>query len=154
MNDLNPILCFGVVFLIIAAILLLAMLKNKKKADASQSWPAVPGTLTRAGLSMTYHRGRSGTSRSYNPSVEYEYLVQGQTYRGKRIRFGGVNAGSRNKAQEVLNRVQSSPLVVHYNPLQPDESTLETEFSTTLPVVGIAIFGVLGLIALIAGLAG
>ena len=68
--------------------------------------------------------------RSYTPQVEYEYTVQGNTYRGMRLRFGQIGSWSREQAERVIARYSPSSTVrVFFDPCKPGDAVLVSGIS-------------------------
>lgn len=123
-------LCVGgvIFFVFIGGILATIFgIRNRRKATASQSWPAAGGTITKAWIQESTDTDEDGyTSTSYTPKWEYQYQVGQETYTGSRISFGGVTGyGRQKKAQEELNRFPvNSQVRAYYDPASPGEAVL------------------------------
>jgi len=62
-----------------------------KLATASKSWPSVPGKVVSCEISTGESSSDSSQSiTTYTPKVAYEFVINGETVRSKRIKFGGV----------------------------------------------------------------
>jgi len=147
----------GGTFFIVGVVLAVLALASRRKADASQKWPVVGGRVITA--SLLEHSSSdpedSSSAVMYEPAVEYEYPVGGETLVGRRIAFG-ANRFDRARAQRTLTRYPPGSLVnVHYNPQNPREAVLETAAAggKALLIAGI-VFGVLGLLACCLGSVG
>jgi hypothetical protein len=93
---------------------------------ASRRWPTAAGRVTTSNL-ITGRRGAA----YYD--VRYEYVVDGETYRGDRVRFGGaLNGNSRDAADTRSTYPVGRPVEVRYHPGRPGWSTLETRASNAL----------------------
>jgi len=118
---------FGFALLLIGVILLALGLVAARRAKAAQSWPVIPGVVlssTVVELESTDSEGSS--SVSYEPRVEYQYNVMGQTYTARRIAYGATTFDN-NKASEIAARYPVGAQVsVHYNPDKVSDATLET----------------------------
>jgi len=124
-----------------------------RKIRASQSWPHTPGRILSARVDMVRTQGNPGEADtiSYDPEVQYEYLVDNQRYVGNRIAIGGKSHGSRKKAEQALQAFQvGSSVWVFYDPAKPGQSVLEKKKSggTMLMVIGgaIVVLAILGAI--------
>ncbi|MDD5466249.1 MAG: DUF3592 domain-containing protein [Anaerolineales bacterium] len=153
------ILCVGGLCLLFAGIgtfLIYKGLQARKKAEASQGWPATTGQITQAQVSRSTHTDSDGdTSTSYTPHVEYSYRVAEQEFTGKNITFGLTQSFSQPaKAQAVLARYPvGSQVSVYYDPNQPGDAVLERKaggFTASLAIG--AIFLLLGVCLGIPGL--
>jgi len=150
---------FGFVLLLIGAILLTLGLVAARRAKAAQSWPVIPGVVlssTVVELESTDSEGRS--SVSYEPRVEYQYNVMGQTYTAKRIAYGATTFDDQ-KASEIAARYPvGAQVYVHYNPVKVSDATLETgavssklfiKLGGAMAGIGLVISVILGIVALI-----
>lgn len=123
--------CGGFFVLCLAAIgifLIMFSLRSRRKAEASQGWPSVPGQVTAAVIKRSVSTDDDGhTQVSYYPAVEYAYQVGEQSYLGKRLAFGGVMAyKSEARAATVLQRYPAGAQVtVYYDPEKPADAVLE-----------------------------
>jgi hypothetical protein len=128
---LFALVCGGFFILLLAAVgifLIIYSRRSSKKADASLSWPATPGTVTFAEVKRGTNRDDDGNeSYVYYPSVQYTYQVQGQSFTGRNIAFGGKLA-SNDPAQaekELARYPLNGQVPVYYNPDNPSEAVLE-----------------------------
>jgi hypothetical protein len=84
------------------------------------------------------HDSDNQTQFSYEPAVEYNYAVGGQTYTSRRIAYG-ANSFGRDQAQKMIERYPvGSVVTAHYDPANPTEAVLETQ------AAGSTLFLVLG----------
>lgn len=82
----------------------------------SVSWQRTQGTV----LSSTLQVRQQGASRVEVPLVLYAYQVDGQKYRGERIRCGGPSGG------DAVTRYPAGARVdVFYDPQDPSVAVLE-----------------------------
>lgn len=77
------------VFIGIGCVPLTWAIQAVREAGASTTWPTVPGKITKSQVGVTTTRtNRSANfdqvSRSYSAEIEYEFAVEGATYRGCR----------------------------------------------------------------------
>lgn len=88
----------------------------------SGRWPTVLGTITDAYVA-TQH---TSDEPSFNPQVEYRFVVGGKQYVGYRLRAFLWMQTSRAPAAEWLGRYPVGAVVrVHYNPACPEVCLLE-----------------------------
>ena len=81
-------------------------------AFVAERWPSTAGTITVSGA--------SGARREHCPMVVYEYSVDGQVYRGRRVAFGDRGCGSREGALAVAERFpEGMTVAVRYPPECP-----------------------------------
>jgi hypothetical protein len=155
-GELFPILfanlCGGIfvlALLVLGIYLVVFSLRSKKKAEESQDWPAVPGSITAAEVKRSVNRDEDGNeSYAYYPKVEYTYQVGGETLTGKRLTFGGQVA-QKNPAsvQKNLERYPvGGQVTVYYDPVKPSDAVLERQ------AVGMKWSLVIGIICLVLSL--
>jgi len=120
-------LCFGGVFFLVGAITLFFVIRNRQKSSASMSWPSTPGTITASSVRENSSTDEDGhVSYTYSPVVEYDFTVNNQNYKGKRINYGVSASSSYEKARQETDRFNPGMQVtVYYNPEKPGEAVLE-----------------------------
>jgi len=114
----------------IGAFLIVYGVRSRKKAAASQAWPSTEGWITSAEVWESRSTDDEGHVRyAYYPTVAYTYTIEGRSYAGKQISFGGVRGhGTPTKAQEALTRFPVGAQVsVYYDPTNPAEAVLVRE---------------------------
>jgi len=145
---------FGLVFLLLGIVFLIVGLVATKRAQTAQSWPSIPGTVSRTDVVKHEDSDSDGlTSVTYEPVVEYSYSVMGQPFTGKRIAFG-TNRYNFKKAEEIVSRYPAGSRVnVFYNPEKPKDAVLETVAAggKLLTILG-AVMSAVGVLAFIAAL--
>ena len=117
--------CF--LFLLIGIFIMIAGIRNRKKAEESTSWPSVQGTITNAWVETQEHEDDDGfTTITHFPRWEYEFAVSGITYTSQNISFGGTRGSNRkSEATEGLKQYPlNSQVQVFYNPSNPEEAAL------------------------------
>jgi hypothetical protein len=150
--------CGGLVVLLVAALggyLVFASIRGRRKAQASQNWPTATGRVLEARLQHSTTSDAEGDmTTSYYPQVEYEYVVQGQTFHGNKIAFGPQKtSSSQSKAQTTLASYPPGVAIpVYYNPVQPQEAVLEK--SAPAGMMGLIIGIILVVISACLGLGG
>ena len=120
------------------------------RAASSRNWPWTMGTVVNARIREEVHVAEHGRAYSrYYPEVAYEYVVEGRTYRSKRIRFGGLPFVYSTDREEIETWLADYPggrqVQVYYHPQRPEEAVLQPGGSTAaaiLIVVGLG--GLLG----------
>ena len=145
MNDANLGFLIGggvcFLFFVIGIFILIAGIRNRKKAEQSTSWPSVQGTITRAWVKTKEHEDDDGSiTITHSPNWEYEYAVSGQTHTSQNISFGGTRWFHREtEAWERLDQYPlNSQVQVFHNPSNPEEVTLVPGTKGTM---GLIIFG-------------
>jgi hypothetical protein len=135
-------MALGIFVLLLGSLLLWLGLKNRKRVQASMSWPSVQGCILSATVTESVTRGDEDTadSTSYSPALVYEYAVAGQSYRGNRISFQDRNFSSYDKASAVLGGFPVGGAVqVFHDPRKPANCVLERKAHSNnfLLIVGI-----------------
>lgn len=147
-------LLVGFILLLIGLIFLIIGMVAAKKAKAALTWPVIPGRVLSSQVVEHESTDSEGSSSvSYEPRVEYQYNVMGQTYTAKRIAYG-ANSFDYRKASEIAARYPVGAQVsVHYNPDKVKDATLETSAAggKLFPILG-GILGAAGLVTMIVSL--
>ncbi len=108
---------------------------QRSKVRASQSWPQVMGTITKAEILLD----RGPDSSGYSIVVLYDYTVDGVRHTGKRIGFSQRSTSRKKRAQERLDRYPvNSTVPVFFDPANPTDAVLVREYpdATLLTVLG------------------
>ncbi len=108
-------------------------LKSVEQSIVSRDWPTVDGEIVRSAVKLTESPVRENgrevlikKSRSYSPSIEYRYTVQGQGLTGTRVTIDDESLGTKASAQAIVDRYPNHAKVkVSYQPDQPKTSVLE-----------------------------
>lgn len=130
MDSMLGIICGGLAilsFLGIGVAVLIWGIRNRNKAEASNTWSSVEGVITSAQIDEDTDVDEDGfSSTTYTPQWQYQYTVNGNSYTGERISFGAVRGyGRLKKAQEELDKYPvNSSVRVYYDPEIPEESVL------------------------------
>ena len=145
MNDatLGFLIGAGICFLlfVIGIFIMIAGIRNRKKAEESTSWPSVRGTITNAWVETQEHEDDDGSKTiTHFPRWEYKFAVSGMTYTSQNISFGGTGGSNReSEAREGLMQYPlNSEVQVFYNPSNPEEAALVPGTQGTMRLV---IFG-------------
>ena len=133
-NIIIPLIFVGV-----GLLLLFIYFRNLIRVRASESWPASQGTIVASWVRESHSRDDDGsTSTSYYPEVAYTYSVMGTEYQNDKISFGLKTGGSHRKAFKIVSKyMNSSPVIVYYDPNNPQMSVLERSISKLLLVYGV-----------------
>src|SRR5438105_5034061 len=73
--------------------------RNVARGSASRGWPRTEGRVVRSFV-LVDNSDEGG--EGYTPQVEYEYSVDGVTYRAMRLQFGRTGSWSRERAERVI----------------------------------------------------
>jgi hypothetical protein len=112
---------WGVIFLagtLMASWGMVTYVSDAFKALSCKNWPSTTGIV----ISSTAVRGGN---KSYYPEILYEYKVGVTSYKGNRLVFGNVGAGSESDAQERASRYPAGvPIRVYFDPKIPSEAVI------------------------------
>lgn len=133
---------FPLVFAAIGAVMVFIGLRNRRRAEASQSWFPAAGVVKVANLKKHYRKG----GVDYEPKVEYTYTIMGTPYEGKRLCFGTPRLTYKKATEKLSLYPPGGKIVAYYNPDKPTEAVLERE----APGVGGILFG--GILLLLFGI--
>lgn len=138
------------IFLLVGVILLAVVISGRlKDKRILKTWNRITGTMLRAGLTESRDSDRR---MSYGVSLEYEYSVNGQSYRGSKLRgfdqhYRSNFKGQLEKAIAPLQPGTSVELLL--NPAQPGECVLARQLS---PASSGVVFIVVGAASALIGL--
>lgn len=129
----------GYVLLVFGLLLGLIMIHITRRAKACKDWPTTEGTVTGTSLEPSYND--EGGLIGYIPHVHYDYVVD-----GKPMSTGTYGIATSTlapgKAQQLVNRYEHGQKVtVYYNPKQPLDAVICTEFNQTIYLVLVITIG-------------
>ena len=109
-------------FLAGGALIAAVAIRNLRHGSASKGWPQTQGRILR---SFVLVQTDSERGKSYTPSVEYEYSVEGVTYRGTRIRYGQIGSTGRRRAERALaDYAEGASVPVWFDPRNHKDAVL------------------------------
>lgn len=115
----------GISFFVVGLPLLLVGIFSEKRAKAAQTWPSIQGVILSSKVEQNYDNETGSATTSFEPVVEYQYELMGQTLTGKRISYG-ANSFNQKKAAEIAALYPAgSKVKVYYNPEKVTDCTLE-----------------------------
>ena len=127
---------FMIVFVLLGAISIWAAVDTIWYGLSSESWPAIEGEITSTKMDSSTHRvdkdysSTSEPTTTYFPTVLFRYAVNGSTYEGYEIKFGGYSFTEHDAALKILSRYPVGQRVdVYYQPDQHQKSVLEPGLS-------------------------
>ncbi|HEX4486426.1 MAG TPA: DUF3592 domain-containing protein [Terriglobales bacterium] len=149
MSDNLVVFAIPTVFVLVGIGLIWISLRSRKLANASKAWPSAPGRILSSCVQEYENTDtdRTNTRITYTAEVEYEYAVEGQTLRGKRVQFGLGGSGNSTAIRNIVARYPAGKEVqVYYDPAKTSQCTLEQTAAgslTFLLVIGVAfvVFG-------------
>lgn len=149
---------FGVVFFGIGLALLLVGISSRKKAKAAEAWPTAPGIIQNSGLQENRHYDSEDhhTEINYEPQVQYQYSVMGQTYNGDHLAFGKASYDFRTASKKIAPYPQGAAVTVHYDPANPTNAVLETKAAggVVLLIIGVLFMAIGFVVAMVGVFAG
>lgn len=112
-------------------------LRQRSRARESARWPRVSGTVTKAALR------KDGEGTVVDVAVEYDYAVNGVSYVGNRLRFGGWHWKT-GLIQAELDRYRPGTAVsVFVSPGNPSDAVLLPEAQGSLWWILLGILAIL-----------
>jgi hypothetical protein len=109
------IVCFGLVYLIRGLL-------ERHSVTVGQNWPATDGVVR----SFKTWKVSTEDDEMCKYHVEYEFSVNGQTYRSHRVLFGKSELVEESAMPRIEYRYQvGSSIQVFYNPQRPASAVLE-----------------------------
>ncbi len=114
-------------FVIIAAVFVVWVLRNRRRADESGHWNRTTGRVVQSQVEARRSHSEHGYSTSYYPVIVYEYAINGQRYQNDRVNFGPeMGFSSTGPSETVVGRYHVGNTVdVYFDPANPAESVLE-----------------------------
>lgn len=119
---------FAGVFLWQSYRLLKRSLPGLRDAQASRSWPSVPGTVTIVSSRAEWVNVRRKNLSYFRPWVQSTYAVNGQALVCERFAFNDhlISTGTKKDAEDRIKSYQVGQTVqVYYDPNDPQKSVLE-----------------------------
>ncbi len=134
-------------FIVMGSILCVALLIDPLiRSRAAQDWPTVEAEVIRSEVLTS----DSGEGQTYAVGIEYEYEIDGKTYRGHRYDFTtGYTSGREGKQAIVDDHPVGRRIDVHVDPDDPYESVIETDLALGLQWL-VLLFPTVGLLILVA----
>lgn len=120
----------GLILIGVGVTLTWLWLRVDRQNRAAQRWPETTGVVV--GNSVRPLIGVQAWLLSHGtlhpraePRIEYEYQVNGETYRSNRVRLGTLAQTVREATQTVAQYPPGTRLNVYYDPAQPQRACLE-----------------------------
>jgi hypothetical protein len=110
-----------------AGWMLVKGLGERNLAEDSKGWPTAPSVVTASDTERdTVNRRRGGRETRYRVRVEYDYVVDGASYHGDRIRAACCSYEDWSKADQKARQYRvRSTVQVRYDPDNPGRAVLE-----------------------------
>jgi len=123
---------FFLVFLLMGGAFTIVIIGETLRETAVWFWPEVPCTILASGVEET-----GNDSDPYQPSVHFEYRIDGRDYEGRRVSRGDTSTSSYDKARRPADRHSpGSRATCRVNPDIPGDVVLERR----LPWIGLVVF--------------
>jgi hypothetical protein len=151
-GNANPI-SLGIIFALAGgAVFFLFALPPLQYSNTSESWPSVPGIITRSEVYIS----RSDGKTHYQPDIAYAYYVGGKKYTASKITVGDPPLNNNVAPAKLLQAEYpvGKEVIVYYDPELPESSALRpgTKTGEYLLAGFAAIFFFTGLMAIHKGL--
>ena len=143
----DPKVIVSYLILILGFLLFFLNLRAILRAKASETWETTKGVILSSELVKQNMTGESSTS--YKPKVDYEYYIQKNTYKSKRVYFGSniMTTLKKSKSQDIVDKYpKGREVTVYYDQTNEKISVLETGIKSEI-VVGL----ILGIIFVLIG---
>jgi hypothetical protein len=141
--------CF--MFVAPGVYLLWRVWRDVRALTASKSWPSVSGRVVHTSCRERVIKGEDSETTLYEPLIQYEYQVGGQTHRGSRIALSEESCASSEKAFELLAAFPvGHPVNVFYDPAKPGDAVLQRRENKVNVFIAVAgwVLVVMGIAAL------
>ncbi|MCA9135552.1 MAG: DUF3592 domain-containing protein [Planctomycetales bacterium] len=141
------LILFMLLFMVVGIAVLHSSLQTWRRAGSSQNWPVAQGQVLSSEVVQEegYLQSDRASSRGepttfYSPHVQYEYVVDGKTYRGERITMMDGSSTDQHRSELIVQEYRPGPVLVHYDPQAPQNALLKPEdVSGIVPGVVIAL---------------
>jgi hypothetical protein len=137
----------GYLFLASGTAVIVLSCWNAALAVQSRKWPECSGTVMTSALEETH----DSEGNMYRAAISYRYVVGGDEFVGKRVRFcdSFMLSWSSPAARIVQAYSAGTAVAVRYDPDDPSESVLEPGFNSFIFSSGFlgAVFLVMGFFA-------
>lgn len=94
-------------------------------SSQAKHWPSIEGVVT---ASSVY--GTPGKGRGAHPEIHYQFQLNGQSYAGDKLDFGGDNNYGKNPQPFVAQYPAGKLIKIYYDPDNPENSVLFPEHNS------------------------
>jgi hypothetical protein len=102
---------------------------------ASAKWPRVEGKILASSVELV-----DGEYPSYTPKIEYQYVVDGRSYRSKKLRVGFWSSSFQGRARRIAAAYRPGDgVTVFYDPAKPSRAVLQPGGAGGLAVALVAV---------------
>jgi len=114
------LIAFGVIAIIIGAVLYIVQFRHGLRAEASKKWPTASGTVTASTLEQL-----PDNKWRFRAAVQYGYRAGGKNYQSSRVFWGGNEGREQHMASVVETYPAGAKVRVYYDPNDPAEAVLD-----------------------------
>ena len=129
-NLSNIIIPFG-----IGIPLLIISFKRWQQFDVTNKWIQTNGKLLYRKVAIdnpntqaVYDSNGHDLARLYFPYIKYSYEIKGKTHTSENVAFYRELKGNKDDINSLITKLVEPHLIVYYNPLKVEESTLIPKF--------------------------
>lgn len=147
----NVTMCFFGLFFASGLLALLIGIVFLCMSFPSAYWPSVSGQVVSSKVTQVSSGSSPRGHRLYRLDIQYDYVVAGEEYRGKRLNVISFGQHKKAVAQKLLEPFPTGATVnVHYYPKDPQKSVLIPGVPSDLYIVfyagfGLTVFGLVGI---------
>ena len=92
------------------------------RSQLAVKWPKAKGEITSSELDTYY-----GNGMTYEPVIEFVYVVKGKEYHSNRIAIGHSGVSTKSISTSIVNKYHANKCVdISYNPKNPSYGVLIT----------------------------
>ncbi len=151
----------GLSFLVAGLPFLWLARRIRARDRAIARWPRAPGTVTSSKLTTSTHRIEDANTRLYSyqtwysPSVQFTYVVAGQTYDGRSIARSldeGLQTSEKSARRIIAPYPAGASIEVLYDPTNPKVAYLEVRGSAgpiIIAGIGLLLMGIGALVLVV-----
>ena len=116
------VICFVGILFILHFVYLFILSRSTKK------WLSIEGKINKSKLEITNQDIGNDMSVSYKANIEYQYVIEGNTYHSGRVFIGDyIRRNTSRNIESLVNKyAKDDKVLVYYNPNNPKRSVLET----------------------------
>ena len=102
---------------------------------ASTKWPKAEGKILASSVEVV-----DGEYTTYEPKIEYQYVVEGRSYRSNQLRSSFWSSSFKARARRIAEAYRpGDPVAVFYDPTKPSRAVLRPGGAAGLAVALIAV---------------
>jgi len=130
----TPIKLFYYFFIIFGGVLVIFGIYYSIISNEASEWPSVDGTIGSTSIRTHYSTMYNATpntntsTKTYYPEITYSWLIDGQSYEGKRYGFGYSHPdySEKSEAKKAAKNYRTGQVIeVFYNPKNPEQAVID-----------------------------